>query len=102
MSGLALDDHRRQNPDFQEPNFTATLQLVEKLRPIAERNEKTLAQLAIAWVLHRPEITAAIVGARRPDQIEETAPAADFKLNKEDIEEIEELLAERRRKIGQG
>ncbi len=99
LAGLALDDHRRQNPDFQEPKFSATLQLVDKLRPIAERNGRTPAQLAIAWVLRRGEVTAAIVGARRPGQIEETAPASDFKLSKEDIEEIEKLLAERQAKL---
>jgi aryl-alcohol dehydrogenase-like predicted oxidoreductase len=99
LAGLPPDDHRRQNPDFREPRFTATLQLVDKLRPIAERNGMTLAQLAIAWVLRRKEVTAAIVGARRPSQIEETAPASDFKLSKEDIEEIEKLLAERQAKI---
>jgi len=99
LSGLALDDHRRRSPDFHEPKFTATLQLVDQLRPIAKRNGKTLAQLAIAWVLRRKEVTAAIVGARRPAQIEETAPAADFELSKEDIEEIEKLLAERQRKL---
>jgi len=99
LSGLALDDHRRRSPDFHEPKFTATLQLVDQLRPIAERNGKTPAQLAIAWVLRRPDITAAIVGARRPSQIEETAPAADFELSKEDIEEIEKLLSERQRKL---
>jgi len=100
LSGLALDDHRRQNPDFHEPKFTATLQLVDQLQPIAECNNKTLAQLAIAWILRRPEVTAAIVGVRKPSQIEETAPAADFKLSKEDIKEIERLLAERQAKIG--
>jgi len=99
LSGLALDDHRRRSPEFHEPQFTATLQLVDQLRPIAERNGKTLAQLAIAWVLRRPEVTAAIVGARRPAQIKETAPASDFKLSKEDIEEIERLLAERQNKL---
>jgi len=102
LSGLALDDHRRRSPEFHEPHFTATLQLVDKLRPIAERNGKTLAQLAIAWVLRRPEVTAAIVGARRPGQIEETAPAADWTLSKEDIEEIEKLLAEHQAKLGKG
>jgi aryl-alcohol dehydrogenase-like predicted oxidoreductase len=99
LSGLALDDHRRRSPEFHEPQFTATLQLVDQLKPIAERNGKTLAQLAIAWVLRRPEVTAAIVGARRPAQIEETAPASDFNLSREDIEEIELLLAERQKKI---
>jgi aryl-alcohol dehydrogenase-like predicted oxidoreductase len=94
LSELAPDDHRRRNPDFQEPRFTATLELVEKLRPIAERNKRTLAQLAIAWVLRRPEVTAAIVGARRPEQIKETAPASDWNLHEEDTEEIEQLLAQ--------
>ena len=99
LAALPLDDHRRRNPDFIEPRFSATLELVEQLRPIAERNGKTLAQLAISWVLRRSEITAAIAGARRPDQIEETAPASDWILADEDIEKIETLLAEHRKKI---
>jgi aryl-alcohol dehydrogenase-like predicted oxidoreductase len=48
--------------------------------------------LAIAWVLRRPEVTAAIVGARRPSQIEETALAADWDLSQEDVAAIEALL----------
>ena len=99
LADLPLDDHRRRSPDFHGPKFTATLELVEQLRPIAERNGKTLAQLSISWVLCRPEVTAAIVGARRPRQILETAPASDWNLNKEDIEQIEQLLAERQAKI---
>ena len=51
-----------------------------------------MAQLAIAWVLRRTEVTSAILGARGPDQIIETAKAADVDLNQEDIEEIENLL----------
>ncbi len=100
LSGLALDDHRRRSPEFHDPQFTAILQLIEQLRPIAERNKKTLAQLAIAWVLCRPEVTAAIVGARRPSQIEETAPASDWNLSEQDIEEIERLLAGRQAELG--
>lgn len=99
LSELAPDDHRLVSSDFQEPQFSATLALVDKLKPIADRNKRTLAQLAIAWVLHRPEVTAAIVGARRPDQIEETAKAADWKLAAEDIEQIEQLLKKRQEKI---
>ncbi len=99
LANLPLGDHRRRNPDFHEPQFSATLELVDKLRPIAERNGRTLAQLAIAWVMRRPEVTAAIVGARRPEQIEETAPASDWNLSKEDVEEIEQLLTERQAKL---
>jgi aryl-alcohol dehydrogenase-like predicted oxidoreductase len=64
-----------------------------------KRSGKTTAQLAIAWVLRRPEVTAAIVGARRPEQIAETAKAGDWNLTEEDIEEIEQLLKERQEKI---
>ena len=92
---LPDDDWRRRNSHFQEPQLSANLDLVESLRPIAERNGRTLAQLAIAWVLRRPEVTAAIVGARRPAQIEETAPAADWTLAAVDLAEIEALLAKR-------
>jgi aryl-alcohol dehydrogenase-like predicted oxidoreductase len=62
------------------------------LRAIADKRGKTVAQLAIAWVLRRPEITAAIVGARRPPQIEETVLAAEWALCPEDIAAIEALL----------
>jgi aryl-alcohol dehydrogenase-like predicted oxidoreductase len=99
LAGLPADDHRRRMPEFQEPQFSTTLQLVDRLRPIAERNGRTLAQLAISWVLRRSEVTAAIVGARRPEQITETAPASNWTLSQKDIEEIEELLTELRKKI---
>ena len=111
VASLPDDDWRKRNSHFQEPELSANLALVEKLRPIAERNGRTVAQLAIAWVLRRPlrpfdgaqdrlrsgqaEVTAAIVGARRPSQIEETAPAGDWVLSAEDIAEIDALLAER-------
>jgi aryl-alcohol dehydrogenase-like predicted oxidoreductase len=65
---LAKDDHRRRDPEFNGEKFKATLELVEGLKPIAERNAITLAQLAVSWVLRRKEVTAAIVGARRPGQ----------------------------------
>ncbi len=56
---------------FTEPELSANLWLIDRLRPIAARNGKTLPQLAIAWTLRRPEMTAAIAGARKPSQIEE-------------------------------
>lgn len=99
LAGLPLDDHRRRKPDFQEPEFTATLEFVERLRSVAERSGMTLAQLAIIWVLRRPEVTAAIVGARRPDQIAETYKASGLELGDEDIEEIEQLLIERKKRV---
>jgi aryl-alcohol dehydrogenase-like predicted oxidoreductase len=94
LASLAPDDHRRRHPDFKEPRFSITLELVEQLKKIADRNGKTCAQLAVSWVLRRDEVTTAIVGARRPSQIKETAPASDWNLSKKDIEEIEKLLTE--------
>jgi len=99
VANLPQDDWRRQDHHFREPELSANLALVERLRPIAERHGRTVAQLAIAWVLRRPEVTAAIVGARRPSQIEETAPAGDWTLSAEDIAEIDALLAERERAL---
>jgi aryl-alcohol dehydrogenase-like predicted oxidoreductase len=99
MAAMAEGDWRRRSPMFNEPQLSDNLALVDKLRPIAGRNGMTLSQLAIAWVLRRPEVTAAIVGARRPSQIEETVPAGDMALPTGDIAEIEEFIAERERAI---
>jgi len=101
LSQLAQDDHRLRILDFQEPQFSETLELVEALQPIAGRVGVPLAQLAIAWVLRRPEVTSAIVGARRPSQIQETAPAGDVRLPESVLEEIESLLAQREKRIQQ-
>jgi aryl-alcohol dehydrogenase-like predicted oxidoreductase len=95
VASLPEDDWRRRSSHFHEPQLGANLALVEGLRPIAERNGRTLSELAIAWVLRRPEVTGAIVGARRPSQIEETAAAGTWTLSKEDIAEIDSLLARR-------
>ena len=99
LASLPPDDHRRRSYEFQEPDFSATMELVEHLKPIAQRNGRTCAQLAISWVLRRPEVTSAIVGARRPDQIAETAQAGDWNLSSDDIKEIDQLMAERDKKL---
>jgi aryl-alcohol dehydrogenase-like predicted oxidoreductase len=91
---LTADDNRLNLDYFKEPYLSANLQLVEKLRPIAERNNKSVAHLAIAWVLRRPEVTSAIVGARKPSQIEETAPAGDWTLSEKDKTELDSILEE--------
>jgi aryl-alcohol dehydrogenase-like predicted oxidoreductase len=97
VRNLPEDDHRRRDPRFQEPELSANLRLVEDLRSIAGKRGITLAQLAIAWVLRRPEVTAAIVGARRTSQIEETVVAGDWVLSKEDIAVIKTLLDRRQK-----
>jgi len=92
------DNFRRQiSLYFQEPELSVNLELVESLPPIAQKAGLTMAQLAIAWVLRRPEVTAAIVGARRPSQIEETVSAGDWVLSKEAISAIDRLIGKRAR-----
>lgn len=96
MESIAADDWRRKYSEhFREPALTANFALVEKLDEIARRYNRTPGELAIAWVLRRPELTAAIVGARRPSQIEKIATASDWQLPDDVIREIDVLLAER-------
>ena len=100
MQSIAPDDWRRKYSEhFREPAFTANLVLVGKLTEIANRYNRTPGELAVAWVLRRSELTAAIVGARRPNQIESIAPASDWQLPAEVLDEIEELLTARETQI---
>jgi aryl-alcohol dehydrogenase-like predicted oxidoreductase len=99
IANMPTDDWRARNELFQEPQLSANLELVEALRPIAARQGRTVAQLAIAWVLRRSEVTAAIVGARDPAQIEETARAGDWQLSAEEVAHIEALLAKREQRL---
>lgn len=92
-SKLSEKDHRSRDAHFQSPLLDAHLGLVECLKPIAENNGRSLSELAIAWVLRRPEVTSAIVGGRNAQQVAETVKAADWTLSDEEIETIEQLRA---------
>ena len=94
LGQFTADDHRGQDPDFKDPLLKIHLELIESLRPIAAKHGRSVAQLAIAWTLRRPEVTAAIVGARKPSQIEETVAAGDWVLTEADIQSIDRLLVE--------
>ena len=71
----------------------ATLAGVQRLRPIAAELGLTLSQLAIAWVLRRPEVSSAIIGASRPEQVEENAGASEVELAPDVIDRVERALA---------
>ncbi len=89
VADLSEKDHRSRDPRFQSPQLERNLQLVENLRPIAETQGRSLAELAIAWVLRRPEVTSAIVGGRRPSQVAEIVSAADWILSDDEVQAIE-------------
>jgi aryl-alcohol dehydrogenase-like predicted oxidoreductase len=91
-SGLDESDHRSRDPNFAQPRLPIHLELVDGLRQIAAAAGRDAAQLAIAWVLRRPEVTSAIVGARSPRQIEETAQAGDWQLSDAELVAIDMLL----------
>ncbi|WP_040804750.1 aldo/keto reductase [Nocardia concava] len=87
VAGLPADDWRKAHADFTT-GLTANLALVEALRPIAARHGRSVAEVAIAWVLAWPGITAAIVGARKPAQVDGWIDAATLELTPADLEEI--------------
>ncbi|MBX6361491.1 MAG: aldo/keto reductase [Acidobacterium ailaaui] len=92
IASLPADDWRKRSPNFNEPRLMRNLQLVELLREIGNRHGVEPGVVAIAWTLRHPAITAAIVGARRPDQIAGVLPAASFNLSQEEAEQIEAFL----------
>lgn len=96
---LPEDDFRSRSPYFNSPQLEINLATVEKLQEIAQCAGHTTAQLALAWVLRRKEVTSAITGTRKPEQIKETAAAADWALDTETIETIKKLLDDREDQI---
>jgi aryl-alcohol dehydrogenase-like predicted oxidoreductase len=91
---LPEDDWRKRDPEFQEPRLSRNLAMVEKLGEIAYMHGRTTGEVAIAWTLAHPAVTAAIVGARHPDQVDGIIGAAEFRLTDLELREIERFLAE--------
>jgi len=89
IESLADDDWRKRDPRFQEPQLSEHLALVERLRAVAERHGTTPGAIAVAWTLRHPAVDGAIVGFRRPDQVDPIVPATSLELTDEDLEEIE-------------
>ncbi len=83
------DDWRGSDERFQEPQLTRNLELVERLKGVADRHDTTPGAIAIAWTLNNDAVDGAIVGFRRPDQVDPLLVAADLELTAEDLAEIE-------------
>ena len=93
VAALAADDWRRKAPEFNEPRLSRNLKLVELLREIGSAHGVTPGVVAVAWTLHHPAITAAIVGGRSAQQAEGLAPALDFRLSEDEYKRINDFLA---------
>jgi aryl-alcohol dehydrogenase-like predicted oxidoreductase len=90
IASLPRNDWRAsKSPEFQEPNLTRNLELVEFLRGVGERHGRSPGEVAIAWTLRHPAVTGAIVGGRRPSQVDGFLGAMEFRLTPAEIAEIE-------------
>jgi aryl-alcohol dehydrogenase-like predicted oxidoreductase len=85
------DDFRRNAPRFQGENFQRNLDLVDRVREIAQEKDVTAGQLALAWLLHQGEDIVPIPGTKRREYLEENVAAADVELTGEDLRRIEEV-----------
>jgi aryl-alcohol dehydrogenase-like predicted oxidoreductase len=85
------DDFRRNAPRFQGENFQKNLDLVDRVREIAQEKDVTAGQLALAWLLYQGEDVVPIPGTKRREYLEENAAAADVELTGEDLRRIEEV-----------
>jgi aryl-alcohol dehydrogenase-like predicted oxidoreductase len=91
---LADDDWRKQASEFQEPRLSANLELENMLTDIGYPHNVSAGVVAVAWTLHNPAVTGAIVGSRHPAQIEDLVMAGEFRLTDSEMEQIHKFLAE--------
>jgi aryl-alcohol dehydrogenase-like predicted oxidoreductase len=86
---LPEDDWRKHSERFQEPQLSKHLAQVERLQAVATRHQTTPGAIAVAWTLRNPAVDGAIVGFRRPDQVDPIIPAAHIELGDDDVATIE-------------
>ena len=89
IEGLPADDWRSKSDTFREPQLSRNLELVERLQRVAERHGVEPGAVAVAWTLRNPAVDGAIVGFRRPDQVDPIIPAAHLELGDDDVATIE-------------
>jgi aryl-alcohol dehydrogenase-like predicted oxidoreductase len=94
ISKLPKDDWRKGHADFNEPNLSRNLALVERVQQIAKHHGRSPGEVAIAWTLKNPAVTGAIVGARNAKQAEGVMRAGDLNLSGDEVLEIAEFFAE--------
>jgi aryl-alcohol dehydrogenase-like predicted oxidoreductase len=95
VAAFPANDFRRNAKNYQEPLLSRNLAVADLLKAIGKRHSVSAGVIAIAWTLHNPAITAAIVGGRSAGQVEGIIPAMSFRLTQEEYEEIGAFLAER-------
>ena len=94
VAAFPADDWRRKAAEFNEPKLTRNLRLVELLRAIGSEHGVSAGVVAVAWTLHNPAITAAIVGGRSAAQVDGLAPALDYRLTDPEFQRIQQSFAD--------
>jgi aryl-alcohol dehydrogenase-like predicted oxidoreductase len=92
VAAMPADDWRRKAIEFKEPRLSRNLLLVEVLREIGSSHDVTPGVVAVAWTLHHPAITAAIVGGRSAGQVEQSAAALTFRLSEQEFARINDFI----------
>jgi aryl-alcohol dehydrogenase-like predicted oxidoreductase len=94
VAAFPSDDFRRNAKNYQEPLLSRNLAVADYLKTIGTRHNVSAGVVAIAWTLHNPAVTAAIVGGRNAKQVEGVIPAISFRLTEAEYAEINAFLAE--------
>ena len=89
IAAMPEDDFRRRAPAFQEPQLTRNLALADLMKAIGARHGRSAGEVAIAWTLRGPAVTAAIVGMRSAGQVAGVVGAMEFRLSAAEIAEID-------------
>lgn len=94
IANMPEDDWRQNDPQFQMPKLKKNLELVEVLKAISKEHGVEPGVVAIAWTLRKSAVTAAIVGMRRPSQVDGIIPAVDFRLSDEEISKLDSMISD--------
>jgi aryl-alcohol dehydrogenase-like predicted oxidoreductase len=89
IASMPEDDWRKDDQRFKEPELSRNLELVDRLRLVAERHDTVPGAVAIAWTLRNPAVHGAIVGFRSPEQVDPLIDAANLELSQDDLTTIE-------------
>jgi aryl-alcohol dehydrogenase-like predicted oxidoreductase len=96
VANFSAEDWRKNLPNFREPLLSRNLRVVERLRKIGNRHQRSPGEVAIAWTLKNPAVTGAIVGFCSPKQVSGIVGAAELFLSSAEMEEIEDALRQER------
>ena len=91
--GVSDEDSRRSKIGFPPVNLEKTYDIIEAMQEIAGRTQATVAQIALAWLLHQAGVTSVIIGAKKPSQLKDNLAAVDVKLEAADLEKLDKVSA---------